>query len=69
MPTGTVLWFNTEKGYGFIKSKDGSEIFVRESSIKSEGLRVLNVNEKVNFEIDMETDPRGPLAVNVQLIN
>ena len=42
MPNGIVLWFNTEKGYGFIKAKDGSEIFVRENAITSAGLRTLN---------------------------
>jgi cold shock protein len=41
MPNGIVLWFNTEKGYGFIKAEDGSEIFVRENSITSSGLRTL----------------------------
>ena len=41
MPNGIVLWFNTEKGYGFIKAKDGSEIFVRENDITSAGLRTL----------------------------
>ncbi|MFM1986606.1 MAG: hypothetical protein RIS18_823 [Actinomycetota bacterium] len=67
MPTGTVLWFNTEKGYGFIKAKDGSEIFVRENAISSQGLRTLSEGQKVVFEIDMETDSRGPSATNVAI--
>jgi CspA family cold shock protein len=67
MPTGTVLWFNTEKGYGFIKAKDGSEIFVRENAISSQGLRTLSGGQKVVFEIDMETDSRGPSATNVAI--
>ena len=69
MTTGIVLWFNSEKGYGYIKAKDGSEIFVRENSIQSQGLRILNSNEKVNFEIDMDSDPRGPQAIKVQISN
>ena len=65
MPNGIVLWFNTEKGYGFIKAKDGSEIFVRENAITSDGLRTLNEGQKVTFDIEMDKDPRGPSASNV----
>ena len=65
MPNGIVLWFNTEKGYGFIKAKDGSEFFVRENDITSAGLRTLNEGQKVIFEIDMEKDSRGPSAIKV----
>ena len=65
MPNGIVLWFNTEKGYGFIQAKDGSEIFVRENSITSAGLRTLNEGQKVIFDIELDKDPRGPSASNV----
>ena len=65
MPNGIVLWFNTEKGYGFIKAKDGSEIFVRENDIASAGLRTLNEGQKVIFDIELDKDPRGPSASNV----
>jgi CspA family cold shock protein len=65
MPNGIVLWFNTEKGYGFIKAKDGSEIFVRENAITSSGLRTLDEGQKVIFEIETDKDPRGPSASNV----
>lgn len=65
MPTGIVLWFNTEKGYGFLKATDGSEIFVRENAIVSTGLRTLIEGQKVSFEIDNESDPRGSVATNV----
>ena len=60
MPHGTVLWFNSEKGYGYIKAKDGSEIFVRENSIQSEGLRLLETNDKVSFEIDWIQTKEAP---------
>ena len=65
MPTGIVLWFNTEKGYGFLKATDGSEIFVRENAIVSTGLRTLIEGQKVSFEIDNKSDDRGPVATNV----
>jgi CspA family cold shock protein len=65
MPNGIVLWFNTEKGYGFIKAKDGSEIFVRENAIASSGLRTLDEGQKVIFEIETDKDPRGPIATKV----
>ncbi len=69
MPKGTVLWFNSEKGYGYIKAVDGSQIFVRESAIQTQGLRVLETNQKVSFEIDSESDIRGPQATKVCIIN
>ena len=69
MPKGTVLWFNSEKGYGYIKAIDGSQIFVRESAIQTEGLRILDTNQKVSFEIDSESDLRGPQATKVCIIN
>jgi cold shock protein len=65
MPNGIVLWFNTEKGYGFIKAKDGSEIFVRENAITSSGLRTLDEGQEVVFEIETDKDPRGPIATKV----
>jgi len=69
MPKGSVLWFNSEKGYGYIKAVDGSEIFVRESAIQTEGLRILDTNQKVSFEIDTESDLRGPQATKVCIIS
>ena len=69
MPKGTVLWFNSEKGYGYIKAIDGSQIFVRESAVQTEGLRILDTNQKVSFEIDTESDLRGPQATKVCIIS
>ena len=69
MPKGTVLWFNSEKGHGYIKEVDGSQIFVRENAIQTQGLRVLETNQKVSFEIDSESDIRGPQATKVCIIN
>jgi CspA family cold shock protein len=64
MATGTVKWFNAEKGYGFIAREDGDDVFVHFSAIQSSGYRSLNENEVVEFDI---TDgPKGPQAANVR---
>lgn len=60
---GTVKWFNSEKGYGFIVSEDGSDIFVHYSGIASEGYKTLNEGDTVTFEV--KTGARGPMAANV----
>ncbi len=61
--TGTVKWFNPEKGYGFIARDDGGEVFVHHSSIQTEGYRTLYEGQPVEF--DIEESPKGPRAVNV----
>ncbi len=62
--TGTVKWFNAEKGYGFITDEEGQDIFVHYSAINGEGFKTLNEGEKVTFEIN-DSD-RGPQAANVE---
>ncbi|MFM1825989.1 MAG: hypothetical protein RLZZ37_624 [Actinomycetota bacterium] len=69
MPKGTVMWFNSEKGYGYIKAVDGSQIFVRESAIQVDGLRTLKPGDKVSFELDLDSDQRGPQASKVVQLN
>jgi CspA family cold shock protein len=67
MPTGTVKWFNDEKGFGFIASDDGGrDLFVHHTNINSDGYRSLAEGAKVSFE--EEQGPKGPKAVNVQKI-
>lgn len=61
--TGTVKWFNSEKGYGFITSEEGLDIFVHYSAIQAEGFKSLDEGQEVEFEV-VEGD-RGPQAANV----
>ena len=64
MATGTVKWFNAEKGYGFIAPDDGSaDVFAHYSAIQSSGYRSLEENQKVEF--DVTQGPKGPQAENV----
>ena len=63
--TGTVLWFNTEKGYGFLKPETGgADVFVHHSNINVSGFASLDEGQQVNFEIG--SGPKGPTAINVQ---
>ncbi|WP_343232042.1 cold-shock protein [Sulfurihydrogenibium sp.] len=62
--TGTVKWFNSKKGFGFITRDDGQgDVFVHFSAIQSRGFKTLEEGQKVEFEIAQ--DEKGPKAVNV----
>ncbi|MEO8219960.1 MAG: cold-shock protein [Specibacter sp.] len=64
MATGTVKWFNAEKGFGFIAPDDGSaDVFAHYSAITSSGYRSLEENQKVQF--DIVQGPKGPQAENI----
>lgn len=60
---GTVKWFNSQKGYGFIVGEDGNDVFVHFSAIQVDGYKTLEEGQKVEY--DIEQSPRGPQAVNV----
>ena len=64
MATGTVKWFNPDKGFGFISREDGDDVFVHFSAIQGEGYRNLEENQKVEFEVTQ--GPKGPQASNVR---
>ena len=66
MPTGTVKFFNADKGYGFIQPDDGGQdSFVHITDVERSGLRTLNKDQKVSY--DVEQDQRGKSkAVNLQ---
>ncbi|MBC8545015.1 MAG: cold shock domain-containing protein [Clostridia bacterium] len=61
--TGTVKWFNAEKGYGFISVEDGDDVFAHFSAIQSDGFKTLEEGQKVNF--DIVQGARGPQAANI----
>ena len=64
MATGTVKWFNAEKGFGFIAQEDGGDVFVHYSAIATGGYKILEENQKVEFDITQ--GPKGPTAENVR---
>ena len=62
--TGTIKWFNTEKGYGFISANNGNNIFVHQSQVKDNGPHSdLHEGENVSFSI--ADGEKGPMAINV----
>ncbi len=65
MQTGTVKFFNTTKGYGFIQPENGGkDVFVHITAVERAGLGTLSEGQKIQFET--ENDTRGPKAVNLQ---
>ena len=67
MATGTVKWFNNEKGYGFIQPEDGSkDVFVHFSNIAGSGYKSLEEGAKVEFEL--AEGQKGPEARNVEIV-
>jgi len=66
--TGTVKFFNVDKGFGFIKPDNGGpDIFVHISAVQASGLSGLNENQKVSFDTEPDRRGKGPKAVNLRL--
>ncbi|WP_248928531.1 cold-shock protein [Paenibacillus hamazuiensis] len=63
MQTGTVKWFNAEKGFGFIEVEEGKDVFVHFSAIQGDGFKSLDEGQRVQF--DVVQGNRGPQAENV----
>jgi len=68
MATGTVKWFNDDKGFGFVTPDDqGKDLFVHHSDIAGDGFKSLTEGAKVSY--DAESGDKGPKAVNVQQVS
>lgn len=63
---GKVKWFNNEKGYGFIKTEEGKDVFVHYSNVIKEGFKTLEENENVEF--DVQQVDKGLQAINVKSV-
>ena len=67
MATGTVKWFNTTKGYGFIQPDDGSnDVFVHATAVERAGMHGLNEGDKISYEIEVDRNRGKSSAVNLQ---
>ncbi|WP_154510957.1 cold-shock protein [Rickettsiales endosymbiont of Trichoplax sp. H2] len=64
--TGTVKWFNPEKGYGFVKQENGKDVFVHISAVKEAGLDTLDEKQKIEFEI--ETNQGRTSVANIKTL-
>lgn len=64
--TGKVKWFNSEKGYGFITTEEGNDIFAHFSQIQKDGFKTLEEGENVSF--DVVDGDKGPQAANIEVI-
>ena len=69
MANGTVKWFNTTKGFGFIAPENGGkDVFVHISAVQASGMEGLAENQKITFETEPDNRGKGPKAVNIQAV-
>jgi CspA family cold shock protein len=66
MPEGKVKWFNERKGFGFIETDEGGDVFVHFSAIQDSGFKTLQEGQRVSFEI--QQGQKGPAASNVKAL-
>lgn len=66
MAKGKVKWFSNQKGYGFVTSEDGKDVFVHYSAIKGDGYKTLAEGAEVEFEVTQ--GPKGEQATNVTIL-
>jgi CspA family cold shock protein len=66
MSEGKVKWFNERKGFGFIQTDEGSDVFVHFSAIQDSGFKTLEEGQRVSFE--MQQGQKGPAAANVKAL-
>ncbi|SKC73717.1 cold shock domain-containing protein [Maledivibacter halophilus] len=64
--TGTVKWFNADKGFGFITTEEGNDVFAHFSQINKEGFKTLEEGQEVSF--DVVEGAKGPQASNITVI-
>ncbi len=64
--TGTVKWFNADKGFGFITSDEGNDVFAHYSQIQKEGFKTLEEGQSVSFEV--VEGAKGPQAENIEIV-
>jgi CspA family cold shock protein len=64
--TGTVKFFNSERGYGFVKPDDGGrDVFVHITAVEQAGLKSLNEGQRISFDVEPDKKGKGPKAVNL----
>jgi CspA family cold shock protein len=64
--TGIVKFFNTERGYGFVKPDDGGrDVFVHITAVETAGLKTLNEGQRISFDVEPDKKGKGPKAVNL----
>lgn len=69
MATGTVKFFNTQKGFGFISPDEGGkDVFVHITAVEASGISLLDEGMKVSFDTEPDQRGKGPKAVNIQLM-
>ena len=66
MANGTVKWFSDQKGYGFIETDEGTDVFVHHSGINASGFKSLKEGDKVTFTV--QQGQKGPAAVDVTVV-